>query len=277
MQIIDYKYLYGTEHRDGYIAIPSLNRIKPATAQFIRLANLDVTLRRPTAFFYIDGVSISPSESGLNDTPREPNFFPVVKSPAGVVIHQWVRTFKNRELITEVDIMSGTCAAGIQAIARASEYLFKHPDHEVIIIGGERITPDTLRLFRELNIPVTCGDGFVYMRLEAGSQISDINWLYKFNANPFQFTSEDMANLVPEYSVDFVKPHGTGTKANTEAEKPLTDLAPNIVYKDRIGHTQGVSALLETCMLLDTEHVNGTILVTANGLGGFYGSFTVDK
>lgn len=64
----------------------------------------------------------------------------------------------------------------------------------------------------------------------------------------------DMAKLTPE-CVATIKTHGTGTKSNNRAEKCAIDgLFKEFVatsYKQVIGHTMGVSGLLETCMLID--------------------------
>lgn len=56
-------------------------------------------------------------------------------------------------------------------------------------------------------------------------------------------------------SVSVVKTHGTGTQSNNQAERnSLNTMLPQYVatsYKPRIGHTMGVSGLLETCLLLN--------------------------
>ena len=91
------------------------------------------------------------------------------------------------------------------------------------------------------------------------------------------FPQEVLDTLAPDHPVDFVKLHGTGTASNTLAENNLAALGIPVVYKNIIGHTQGVSSLLETCMVLDDPEISGNILVTANGLGGWYGCFTLIK
>jgi len=281
MLIIDYKYLHGTEDRGNYVAIPELNRNKASTPQFINLADLDITLDKPTAFLYIDGVSQSPSESGLNPVDIK-NYMPRVRSCSAFMFHEWIRTFEGNEHLVKVDTMSGTCAAGIQAMYEAQRLLNDGVIKEVVIIGSERITESTLSLFSEINIPVVCGDGFVYLKLsndEEGSPDpyipNDVKWKYTHQRNPFVFPKEVLATLIPEYPVDYVKLHATGTEANTEAESLLSEIAEPITYKQLIGHTQGISSLLETCLMLDDPSISGKVLVVANGLGGFYGSFTV--
>ena len=57
-------------------------------------------------------------------------------------------------------------------------------------------------------------------------------------------------------SIDVIKTHGTGTKSNNQSEGSAISrmfghsgfVATS--YKQKIGHTMGVSGLLETCMLI---------------------------
>lgn len=277
MQIIDYKYLHGTNADKGYVAITELVRNKPATPQFIELMDLKIELTEPTAFVYIAGTQIDQSESGLNTGTG--TYFPAIKSSTPYVAHQWASTFNNIELLVSMEVVNGTCASAIHAIYRAHEIIMDpiNPAENVIIIGHERITQETMRLFKELGVKITCGDGFVYMKLSAGIDISIPKWLWAYNKNPFVFTKKTLNNLIPAYKVGYVKLHGTGTPCNNKAEQGLEDLSTPLYYKPMIGHTQGISALLETCILLDDENIRGRILVVANGLGGYYGSFTLTK
>ncbi len=154
---------------------------------------------------------------------------------------------------------------------------------EVIIIGGERTTEDTIRLFKELRIPVQCGDGFFYMKLSNDidhwdkPEVGPVDWRFTYQRNPFYFPRDIIDKLIPAKPVDYVKLHGTGTPSNTAAEAGLAAIATPIIYKPLIGHCQGISCLLETCLVLDDENISGKVLVTANGLGGFYGAFTLTK
>lgn len=277
MQILDYKCIAGTELRERYVAIPELHRTKPAAAQFIRLAELDIKLSKPAAFLFIDGFSMSPSET--NYTTSEARYTPVIKTGAAMVAHQWIHTFEGKEWLKHVDVLSGTCAAGIQAMYRA-QLLLNSGIQDVIVIGSERTTADTMRLFKELHIPVTCGDGFIYMRLgyeDGKPDVGSITWKFVYNQNPFEFTREQLDMLIPTQPMDYVKLHDTGTEINTVAEAGLAAIAKPISYKSKIGHTQGISALLETGLVLDDDSIMGKILVTANGLGGYHGAFTLTK
>jgi len=279
MQIVDYRFIKGTERRDKYVAIPELNRLKPSARQFIALADLDIVLHQPTAFLYIEGFSIAQSDCGLHPINLK-NYMPALKAGSSYLAHEWIQTFKNKEHLVKVDLLSGTCAAGIQAVYEAERLLNEGTVKEVIIIGGERTTPDTIRLFKELGVNIMCGDGFVYMRLALPTETLNIvnaKWKFAYNSNPFKFTRETLDSLLPSWDFDYVKLHGTGTKSNTEAEEGIAKAGKVLTYKDEIGHTQGVSALLETCMVMDDDDISGSILVTANGVGGFYGSFELYK
>jgi len=275
MRIVEYKYIKGTDRFPGVIQIPELNRKKPATPQFIELTNLNITLTVPTAFICIESAPVHQSEAGLSQGTNA--YWPALKGLSPYVAHQWCSSFKNKEFLVSMEVTNGTCASAIQAIWRANKLLNETSVEEVIIIGHERISPDTLRLFRELGISITCGDGFVYMRLAQGYEISNPQWLWAHNENPFTFVREDLNKLIPEYRIGYVKLHGTGTPTNNEAEADLAALATPLTYKQDIGHTQGISALLETCLVLDDPSIRGRILITANGLGGYYGAFTLTK
>jgi hypothetical protein len=276
MHISDFKYFKGTVKENGYVAIPDLKRDRPSVGQFIKMANLDIVLTRPTAFLYVDGFLVSQSDNGMRE-PVKVSKAAILKSGTSYIAHEWVYTFKNKEHLKHVNMITSTCASGVQAIWEAEALLESGMVEEVIVIGAERTTDATLSLFSELRIPVTCGDGFAYMRLCRGYGIHDPVWKYTYQQNPFYFPKEVLDTLKPEYPVDYVKLHGTGTPSNTEGESGLAAIATPITYKQDIGHTQGVSALLETCMVLDDPEIMGKILVTANGLGGFYGSFLVVK
>ena len=71
-----------------------------------------------------------------------------------------------------------------------------------------------------------------------------------------------------------VNPHGTGTEINETAETSLFGDKKQLRYKEQYGHTQGVSGLLEVCLVLDAD-VNEDVLCVSSGLGGFYGSCTI--
>ena len=95
MRIIDYHSITGTYVRDKIVTIPELDRDKPATPQFIELANLNIKLTCPTAFIYIGGTDVHQSESGLSKGTEM--FVPAIKGTSAYVAHQWASTFINNE------------------------------------------------------------------------------------------------------------------------------------------------------------------------------------
>ena len=66
------------------------------------------------------------------------------------------------------------------------------------------------------------------------------------------------AGLCEAKDVGVIKCHGTGTDSNNQAERAaITQCFDHFVatsLKPKIGHTMGVSGLLETCLLLDSVH-----------------------
>jgi 3-oxoacyl-(acyl-carrier-protein) synthase len=64
----------------------------------------------------------------------------------------------------------------------------------------------------------------------------------------------DCAEIEP-WTIRTIKTHGTGTRSNNQAEKAaIESVFSDFVatsYKQRVGHTMGVSGLLESCVLLD--------------------------
>ena len=118
----------------------------------------------------------------------------------------------------------------------------------------------------------------------------------------------DQSGKNPE-SIDIIKTHGTGTEVNNQSEKAAIEKVFNMKYcvatsyKPTIGHTMGVSGLLETCLLVDSLKTGivpaiknrteedriylsepakaperATILSLAAGMGNVYSAalFTVD-
>lgn len=279
MQISEYSYRVGTEKREGYFAIPELKRDVSSANEFINLAALDIDVSKNTGFIYVDGFTVSQAESGVGKSIST-RYMVAVCSGSSYIMHKWISSFKNPENLVCTEIVNGTCASGIQAIKKAEEWLESGKCEEVIVIGGERTSQDTLRLFKELKIDIMCGDGFVYLKLNnkhKSNSISNVNWKFAYNRNPFYFSKDQINTLIPDTPVDYVKLHGTDSPSNTEAESDLENIGIPIKYKKSIGHTQGISSLLETCIAMDDASIKGKVLVTANGFGGFYGSFTLTK
>ena len=103
---------------------------------------------------------------------------------------------------------------------------------------------------------------------------------------------------IPANWISVIKTHGTGTKSNNQAEKSAIETCFSrfiaTSYKQKIGHTMGVSGLLETCLLMqdmgqgfvpgipnrteeddvylshDVDAPQGAILSLAAGMGNVY-------
>ena len=77
-----------------------------------------------------------------------------------------------------------------------------------------------------------------------------------------------MANVSPR-DIQVVKTHGTGTKSNNQAERAALDTLFDsdfvaTSFKQRIGHTMGVSGLLETLMLIESINQQGIVPAIPN-------------
>jgi 3-oxoacyl-(acyl-carrier-protein) synthase len=82
--------------------------------------------------------------------------------------------------------------------------------------------------------------------------------------------------------VNVVKPHGTGTDRNDQAEnEAIKEVGlgsmKRHMYKKEVGHTQGASTAVELGMLLDDMVIGDKAVVLASGTGGYYGGCTVWK
>lgn len=289
MYVKDYKYIKPTVDCKDYMAIDGLSRDCIPTDWF-RSKIGQIKLTQATAVLYVGGFGISQSCS--TDVTTVNNMFRgsieppkskmVLKESTAYGLHKWIDSMMNNNLVVYANINNDTCASSMNAIYEANRILREGIVKEVIIIAEERTSFNTLRIFKEHRIPIVCGDGFAMIRLTAnkndGTKITDTKWKYTYNTNPFKTTKIGYDKIDYDGKVDYVKLHGTGTPDNEEAESTLIyDDRKEIRYKQEIGHTQGASALLEICMLLDDDNIKGKILCSAAGLGNFYGSCIVHK
>ena len=129
MRIVDFHSVHGTEQRDGYIGIPRLSRESSSVAAFRRMANVNLVLTKPTAFIYVDGFTVSQAEAGLNDMCGGRKM-PIIRSGSSYIAHEWIYRMTNPEFIQHVNIVSSTCAAGIQALYEAHK-LLKDPQSNI--------------------------------------------------------------------------------------------------------------------------------------------------
>jgi hypothetical protein len=189
---------------------------------------------------------------------------------------QTVAKFFNAEFLS---INANACASSMYCFYEAQRLLNEGFD-DVIVYGEEWVEDIELLLFKTNNIKIKVSDGFCVIHLQKGEQIQDVSWLFHAEKHPFGVSKEGYIKAMQNFAgekIDAVKTHGTKTPQNEceyEAIKEVFGDIELIEYKDEIGHTQGVSTMIETCMLLDRVK-NKKVLVNASGLGNFYGSFTI--
>lgn len=285
MFIRDYFYVKPTVNCTDHMEIGGINREDYAVSQFIEMAP-KIVLDKKTAVLYAPGTGISQSES-RNPTQVNARYVGsvplcdggmLVKELTSYHIHKWIGEMDNRELVTYVNINSNACASSMYSLYEAERLLRDGVVEEVIVISDERSSFNTIRIFKEHGIPLVVGDALVIVRLVAngqGHEITETKWSYEWNRNPFGVTATGYLKV--DEIADVIKTHGTGTSNNSEAEQVLEKGRRVVSYKDEIGHTQGASALLELCMLLDDSSVDGRILCVAAGLGNVYGSCILNK
>jgi 3-oxoacyl-(acyl-carrier-protein) synthase len=287
MFIKDYSYLKATEHYEDRIAIPELTREGYATKEFMSLIDAPKLTKR-TAVLFVGGFGIHQSESRRVTTTNPRHVGSVDYQPTSLItkegtaysMHQWIGAMENNHLVVHASINTNTCASAMHSIYEAEQLLKSGVAEEVIVIAEERTSFNTLRIFKEHRIPLTCSDGFamVTFTMEPSKlEVTDTKWFYSYDRNPFKTTTEAYAIVDTDKPIDQVKPHGTRTPINDVAETELVKDRKAIYYKDLVGHSQGTSALLELCMLAEDADVSGSTLCVASGFGGFYGSCILHK
>lgn len=292
MNITKYFYTHGDTDCLDRVKISELDttRIKHTSKFYIDKFKTQIDsiqLEGNIAFLYAGGPSlhISEQQPGLNkfksmslDTSLvEPQF--AVQETLAFMAHQYLKILHKNNNIKYVSINSNTCASSMFSLYEANDLIHNKKFDHVIIVAEERTRPDTIRLFNELHIDLKVGEGFALMVLSKngnGSFINNCKWEYLFDVNPFKVTEVGYRKVYT--AANYTKIHGTGTKVNDDAEGWLHLLeAPVISYKNEIGHTQGASALIEICKVLDDDTITGTVCCMASGLGNMYGSVLLNK
>ena len=284
MRIRDYYYIKPTVDKGDHYEIDGVSRDDYATPQFIELSK-EIVLDKKTAVLYASGVGISQSEArdSTKTNQRYVGSVPyytssvLIKELSAYSVHKWIGSMTNNELVVHASVNANTCASSMYSLWEAERLLQDGIVDEVIIIAEERTSFNTIRIFKEHAIPLIVGDALAIVRLVRdgeGAEIINTKWSYSYNRNPFGTTQHGYELVDSEAEV--VKLHGTGTDNNTEAEEIFNN-RPTVRYKPEIGHTQGASALLELCMMLDDERYCGKILCVASGLGNWYGSCVLVK
>lgn len=285
MYIRDYFYIKPTINCGDHMEIDGISREDYAVDQYIDITP-KIVLDRKTAVLYAPGTGVSQSESrdSTHTKERYAGSIPLckgellIKELTSYHAHRWISEMENRELVSYVNINNNACASSMHSLYEAERLLRDDVVDEVIVISDERSSFNTIRIFKEHGIPVVVGDALAIVRLTKngnGHEITNTKWEYEWNRNPFGVTKTGYLKV--DGVADTVKTHGTGTTNNSEAEQVLENGRRVISYKKEIGHTQGASALLELCMLLDDTSAEGKILCVASGLGNVYGSCILHK
>lgn len=279
MKVLSYKYL--KPNSDGIVEC--LDRKDYMTPQYIDTVREyieTIKLTKPTAVLYAGGATLPSSESRV--TSKKKNYREdiaesglVIRELSAYCMHKWIGVLDGKENIKYANINANTCASSMHSLYEAEQLLNSGRVDEVVIIAEERTSYNTLRVFDEMNIDLKVGEGLAIIHLSKdGDDITDCKWGYSYDRNPFGVNKAGYTQVWNE--CDIVNPHGTGTDNNEKAEQSLIQDKPQLRYKEELGHTQGVSGLLEVCMVLD-EYIEGKVLCVSSGLGGFYGSCIISK
>jgi len=285
--IKNYQYLKPTVDCGDHIEIEDINRKDYAVNQYMNKVHIE-GITKPTALLYAAGFSLHQMESRdittvkdmFRGTVEPQRTSMLIRESTVYAMHRWIGSIENKENIVYASINSNTCASSMNSLYEAQRLLDDGICEEVIIIAEERTSFNTLRIFKEHRVPITCGDALAIVTLTKEPtqlEVVDTKWEYEYNNNPFLTTKSGYAKVNTKLDIDQIKPHGTGTAANNEAEIDLIEGRDSVYYKKDTGHTQGASALLELCMLIDDKAVVGDTLCVASGLGGFYGSCVLRK
>ena len=281
MKVLSYKYIKPNE--DGIVE--GLDRQGYMTPQYMELMMeylKTIKLEGKCAFLYAAGAAVTASEArNTIDSGKyrehEKKSSVVIKELAAYGMHKWIGVLDGRANIRYANVNANTCASSMHSLYEASRLMDDGYDM-VVIVAEEKTAYNTLRIFDEHGIDLKVGEGCAVMVLgkassPADEDITDCKWSYEYNRNPFGVTESGYRSVYTD--CDYVNPHGTGTENNEIAENAVYGDADQLRYKEKYGHTQGVSGLLEVCMLLDDEDVKGKVLCVSSGLGGYYGSCIV--
>ena len=264
-----------------------IDRTKYMTTEFSKyVKEFAESVTGKGALLYAGGPAIHHSDSRNFDCNSTGAI--VAKSQMGVNVMQIAKLFTNMEF-EYVSINANTCASSMYCIYEAKQ-LIDNGYEKVVVVALDMVENSELRLFEQLGVDIVCGDGIgvlVFSELSNGSiaRIDDVVWKWNNDRSPMSVSSDGYMRVLGQLdlsSISVVKPHGTGTDRNDEAEnEALVEVGLGCVekkmYKQLIGHTQGASTAIELGMLLDDMESETKGLVLASGMGGFYGGCTVWK
>ena len=262
------------------LVVQALDRKKHMTSQYLGMASGYIDniawAGNKRALVYAGGPALHHSDL-RNVKDLAPKEDIVIKSQMGNNVYQVAKRLYG---ISYVSSNANTCASSVHAILEAKRLLAD--GYSDVVVYAEEATDDTLLLlFKQLQIDLVCGDGAAMMHFTAtgeGAFVKNVEWAWRHESTRMAVSKVGYLTVMPDVDVDFVKVHGSGTATNEIAETAAVEEkygdVKTVRYKDIIGHTQGASALVELCMLLESD-VQGRGLVLASGLGGYYGSIDI--
>jgi len=291
MYIKSYEYITSDKFVEDHMEISGVSRSDYVTKKYISMLQMP-KVDKPTGLLFTGGFSVHQGEGRRSeDTPtyargsielQKSSF----RSREGTSfsVYSWAKEIDGGENIVYANINSNACASSMHCVYEAEILLNSGVCDEVVVIAEERTNFNTLRLFKEHRVPIVCGDGVAVVVFskegnDSMPQVHDTKWRFKLGSNPSSTSVEGYRLVDTDKKIDYVNPHGTGTKTNDAAEVEIVDGRRALYYKKGIGHTQGVSAIIELCMVLDDNNVDkgSTTLCVASGFGGFYGSCILRK
>jgi hypothetical protein len=285
MYVKSYCYESGSEVIDRRVVVDRIERgcyTTQAIGDKVKTYLREVETSGKTALLYAAGPAIHHSD-GRNIPDVTKDGMVVVKSQLGYNAYNVARL-----LNVDIDYMSinaNTCASSMYSLYEAKQLL--NNGYTDVVVFAIDIVDDTQELlFKQLGIDLVCGDGVVAMHLTSNKtsvEIPEVVWKWNKDTSPMSVSKEGYLKVLNELDtkeIDLVKSHGSGTARNTDVElsaisESIGD-AKVVEYKSKIGHTQGVSALIEICMLLDESDWKKSVCL-ASGLGGFYGGCTIRR
>ena len=280
MKVLSYEYIAP----NGNGIVEELSRQGYMTPQYIALVEnyiKSIKLEGKCAFLYAAGAVVTASEARNAEDKgiyreHEKKSSVVIKELAAYGMHKWIGMLNGKDSIRYANINGNTCASSMYSLYEA-ERLLKEDYDMVMIVAEEKTAYNTLRIFDEHTVDLKVGEGLAVMVLGKAKygddDITNCKWEYEYNRNPFGVTESGYKSVYTK--CDYINPHGTGTGNNESAEKEVYGNIPQLRYKEKYGHTQGVSGLLEVCMVLDEDNITGDVLCVSSGLGGYYGSCIV--
>ncbi len=265
-----------------------MNTDKSMTQQYLKMlrgSHFKFEQTGKTAFLYCGGPAIHHSDAKNFKCSKDGVV--VVKTQMGYTSYSVAKYITKLGVdLSYVSMDSNTCASSMYALHEAQKLLDSGFDD--VIIYAEEMAEDTVRLlFEQIGVDIVCSSGMAIMHVSShGSkqsvEITDTSWTWNMDLSPMTVSSDGyykmLCGLGDLSDVKYVKTHGTGTKTNDIAENSAIETVFKDIeivnYKNKIGHTQGASALIELCMLIDSGR-KGKAVCMASGIGSLYGGIKI--